>query len=144
MNCSTNACHPLGGSPRNDAGGAQKRSNNSSIGGVHDSTIKRTLTRLQDAERKAAWWKVARRAAELLHEQFGIQRLAVIGDLVRDAPLNVWSEITLVAWDMPRDHVPVRHALWELSRDPLIDLIDVEWATPAQRESIAHEAVMLD
>ena len=86
---------------------------------------------------------MARRAAALLREQFGIQGVAVIGDLTRDAPLNVWSEITLVTLDMPRNNMPVFDALWKLSREPRIELIEAERGTRAQREAIAREAVML-
>ena len=56
--------------------------------------------------------------------------------------LNICSDITLVGWDLPRNDMPVWRALWELSRDPSIDLIDAETATPARREAIAREAVL--
>ncbi len=97
-----------------------------------------------DADRRAAWWAVARRAAELLREQFGVKRLGLIGDLTRATPLNLWSEITLVVWDWPLEG---EHDLWQalyhLSRDPAIDLIEFAGATPAQRVAIARELVEL-
>jgi hypothetical protein len=51
----------------------------------------------------AEWWKIAKEAAALLREQHGAKRLAVTGDLVRPQPLNFWSEMTLVAYDLSRE-----------------------------------------
>ncbi|MBD1847412.1 Uma2 family endonuclease [Cyanobacteria bacterium FACHB-63] len=81
----------------------------------------------QDTQRKADWWKIARQAAELLREQFGLTRIGVIGDLVRPQPLNYWSEITLVSWDQDiSEHWKIYEALLRLSRDPEINLLRAE------------------
>jgi Uma2 family endonuclease len=100
----------------------------------------------EDAERRVQWWAAARRAAELLRERFGVGRLVVIGDLVRPAPLNLWSMITLVAFDLGRSRssFDAYQAIDEaLGDDPPIDLISAEHATKAQREAIDGEAVEL-
>lgn len=99
--------------------------------------------RQQDAGRRDAWWSAARQVAELLRERFGIRRLAVIGELVRPAPLHYWSEITLVAWDLPRHDYELYHALYELINEPNVTLINAQEASPSQRDAIAREAVEL-
>jgi Uma2 family endonuclease len=96
---------------------------------------------LNDAGQRDAWWGIARQAAALLRERFAVQRVAVIGDLVRSTPLNFWSEITLVAWGLPHDHYGIYKVLDELAREPRIDIREAEGATPRQQAAFAQEAV---
>jgi Uma2 family endonuclease len=96
---------------------------------------------LNDAGRRDAWWSVARQAAALLRERFGVQRVAVIGDLVRPAPLGFWSEITLVAWGQPKEYYTIYQAFDELAREPRIEVRRAEEASPRQRAAFACEAV---
>jgi hypothetical protein len=77
----------------------------------------------------------------MLRERFGVQRVAVIGDLVRSAPLGYWSELTLVAWGLPRDGYAIYQALGELGREPRIDIRRAENAAPRQRAAFEREAV---
>lgn len=74
--------------------------------------IETEVNELNDAARKAEWWKIAKQAAALLREKHGAKRLAVTGDLVRPQPLNFWSEITLVVYDLARD--AYHDATWAL------------------------------
>lgn len=98
----------------------------------------------QDHQRKADWWEIARQAAELLRSQFGLTRIAVIGDLVRSQPLNYWSEITLVTWetDIP-EHWKIYDALSKLSREPEISFLRAEkdYLTAEQKNAIAQEPI---
>ncbi len=72
----------------------------------------------------------------------GVGRLAVIGDLTRQTPLNFWSEIELVAWELPAEsRMPLYEALYKLGDDPIVDLIEAERATPSQRRAIEAGAV---
>jgi hypothetical protein len=99
--------------------------------------------RRHDAGRRDQWWTLARQAADILRERFGVRQVAVIGDLVRPAPLHYWSRITLVVWDMPEDYVAVYVAMHAVSRDPPIEVINEPSATRRQRDMIAHEAILL-
>ena len=58
---------------------------------------------LTDAATKAEWWEVAKQAAIFLREKYGAKRLAVAEDLVAPHPLNYWSEIILVVYDLSRE-----------------------------------------
>jgi hypothetical protein len=89
------------------------------------------------------WWTLARQAADILRERFGVRQVALIGDLVRSAPLHYWSRITLVVWDMPENRLAVHLALTVVSRETRIEVIDEQWATRRQRAMIAHEAILL-
>lgn len=99
--------------------------------------------RRHDAGRRDHWWTLARQAADILCERFGVRQVALIGDLVRFAPLHYWSVISLVVWDMPENRVPVYVALAAVSRETRIELIDEQSATRRQRDLIAHEAILL-
>jgi Uma2 family endonuclease len=98
----------------------------------------------QDERRKAEWWTLARQAATILREQFGIQRVGVMGDLVHSQPLNYWSEIKLVAWEMEeRSDMDIYKALSAVSKEPEIRLLDAEkdYLTVDEKESIIQELV---
>lgn len=99
--------------------------------------------RQQDAARRDAWWSVARRTAALLRERFGVERVVVIGDLVRPDPLHFWSQLTLVGWNLPQDSYALYQALHELPDDPRIDLHAAERVSPRQQAAFAVEAVAL-
>jgi hypothetical protein len=88
---------------------------------------------LSDAERRDQWWSVAQQAAALLQERFGAARVAVIGDLLQSAPLGYWSELTLVAWSLPRHDHEIYSALDALGTAPRIEVRRAEDASPRQR-----------
>ncbi|MBD2068664.1 Uma2 family endonuclease [Leptolyngbya sp. FACHB-671] len=99
----------------------------------------RVLSMQQDEQRKAEWWQLAQQAASVLREQFGIQRVGVIGDLVCPQPLNYWSEIQLVVWEMDRrSGLDIYKALSAVSEEPKIQLINVEkdYLTTEEKEVI--------
>ena len=80
-----------------------------------------------DAARKEDWWRIAREVAALLRERFGAQQVAVAGDLVRDRPLNYWSEIELIARDLPSSAVSeASWALYQAYKDPNVHLLE-DW-----------------
>jgi len=93
-------------------------------------------------EHKAQVWQLVHQAAKLLREQYGATRLGVIGDLVKPDPLNFWSEITLIAWNLPSPVIRKPYlAVSELSESPKIHLLEVEDATPTQQQAIASESI---
>jgi Uma2 family endonuclease/predicted nucleotidyltransferase len=96
-----------------------------------------------DTERKAAWWQLARQAAAMLREKYGMTRLGVIGDLVRSEPLNYWSEIGIVTWGLERSNYQAYQDLSLLSQNPEIKIISAEreYLRAEQKYSIANELV---
>ena len=59
-------------------------------------------TEARDRQVRDTWWQKARQIAAMLRDKHGLKRIGVTGDLVKDQPLNFWSELTLVIWDLPR------------------------------------------
>lgn len=100
--------------------------------------------RAADAGRREHWWDVARRAAADLRDSFGYGRLVVIGDLARPRPLNLWSDITLVAFDMPKRQSTwdASHFLYErYSDEPDVNLLKHEHASRSEQEEAAVRGV---
>lgn len=54
-----------------------------------------------EQEIRAEWRRKAVRAANDLRSQFGLNRIAITGDLLSSKPLNHWSRLTLAVWDVP-------------------------------------------
>ncbi len=101
---------------------------------------------LHDAEQKAAWWAIARQAAEILHTDFGVGRLGVIGDLAMPQPLNYWSGITLVYWEKLESSWQAYDALRDIDPDRhIVDLrqVDERWLTADQLWQIERHLVEL-
>lgn len=108
------------------------------------SALLETATFIRDdRERKAAWWQIAHQAAAMLREKYGITRLGVIGDLVRSEPLNYWSEIEIVCWELERNLYQTYQDLSQLSQNPETQLISAEqkYLRAEQKHSIANELV---
>ena len=106
--------------------------------------VLRRLTREQakDAERKVTWWQTAREIAHKLVDEHGVGGVGVIGALVDDKPLNRWSQIHLVLWD-----VPDGFREWSIARslpDEIpIELIQAVWALPGDWQEIAERMKVL-
>ena len=93
----------------------------------------------QDEQRKEAWRRLARQAATILREQFGIQRIGLIGDLLRPYPLNYWSEIKLVVWETDeQSDWEIYQALSSISEEPEIQVLHAEtdYLTVDEKEAI--------
>lgn len=81
--------------------------------------------------------------ARQLREDHGVQGVGVIGALVRDEPLNVWSRIQLVMWDVPEGM-----KLWQvgqtLPEKPAIELISAVRALLGEWEEISQRMQVLE
>ncbi|NJL20025.1 MAG: Uma2 family endonuclease [Leptolyngbyaceae cyanobacterium SM1_3_5] len=76
-----------------------------------------------DRKRKAQWWQLAHQAAALLRESYGVDRISVIGDLVRSDLLNYWSDLTLVVWgDKLKHEYQIYQTLSKLGELPQLNI----------------------
>jgi len=66
-----------------------------------------------------------------------------MGALVRDEPLNVWSRIQLVIWDVPED-VQLWHLGQSLPGKPPVEVIAAVRALPGEWEEIAQQMQVLE
>lgn len=95
----------------------------------------------QDLQKRQQWWKAARVIAQQLQQEYGVGGIGVIGDLQQAKPLNCWSKICLVLWAIPQASA----RCWQIQgyRDIPVDVIAVEWATPAQWQMINQNMTVL-
>lgn len=95
--------------------------------------------RRHDAARRDAWWGRAREAAALLRERFGVQRVVILGDLVRPEPLHFWSELTLVVSDLADYSYELYTALRSLGGEPEIEVRRLEELSSRQAAALLDE-----
>ena len=87
-------------------------------------------------------WVVARRAADLLREKFGVTRIVVFGSLVHPGCFTRWSDIDLAAWGIaPDDTLRAIGAVMDLETTYEINLVDVQTARPAILKIIEKEGI---
>lgn len=91
-------------------------------------------------QRKQRAWQLAQQAAQILRNNFGAQKVAVIGSLAHEAWFTPWSDIDLVVWGIPPERFYAAvGAVAELSTEFTIDLIDAETVRSNLRETIERE-----
>ena len=87
-------------------------------------------------KRREKAWMAARRAAQLLREQFQVTRLVVFGSLARETGFNRWSDVDIAAWGLaPEDTFRAIGAVMDLDTDVPVNLVDVNTA----RDSLLAE-----
>jgi len=97
-----------------------------------------SLERYQEA------WKLAKRAAALLKENFGAGKVVVFGSLTKRLWFTRWSDIDLAAWGIPDEQFYAAvGAVTALSADFKIDLIDVNECRDSLRKAIEAEGIKI-
>lgn len=111
---------------------------------------KRTArTRLQHDEqtllvRRERAWQSARRAAERLKNEFGVQRVAVFGSLVQHDRFSLWSDVDLAAWGLSsRNWLKASAAVREIDVDINLNLVDTANCTPELLAAIERDGIDL-
>ena len=94
--------------------------------------------------RREKGWKLARKAAQILREQYHANRVAVFGSLLHESRFTQWSDVDIAAWCIPPE-LTFRAIGAVMDLDPMfeINLVDVNTCTPSLLEVIEQEAVDL-
>jgi len=94
------------------------------------------------AEREKQAWELARRAAELLREQFGATRVMAFGSLAHEGWFSPWSDVDVAAWGIRlEDTFRAIGAVMDLDAEIEVNLVDVNTCRPAVLVSIEREGV---
>ena len=89
-------------------------------------------------------WRLARRAAQLLREDFGASRVVVFGSLVQPGMFTLHSDVDLAAWGIrPEDTFRAIGAAQDLSSEIALNLVDVTMARPPLYRAIVERGVEL-
>jgi predicted nucleotidyltransferase len=90
--------------------------------------------------RAAQAWKIARRAARLLREQFHATRVVAFGSLLHEQRFHEWSDIDIAAWGIPADQTfRAIGAVMDLDQTFEINLVDVNACSLSLLASIEQE-----
>lgn len=102
-----------------------------------------TQQQQKDSQRREAWWQQAKDVAAQLKTEHDVGGVGVIGSLVEDTPLNRWSQIHLVVWDVPDDF-----NVWQfrqtLPQELPIELTEAVRALPGEWQEISERMQVLE
>lgn len=104
----------------------------------------------QMRERQEQGWEIARKCAQVLKEQFGVNKVVLFGSLLDVEQMHWRSDIDLAVWGLGEyDLFKAGAAVDRVIRDsppynfPPVDLVDVNLAKPHILEAISQEGVEL-
>jgi predicted nucleotidyltransferase len=96
------------------------------------------------AQREKRAWALARRAASLLREQFGAERVVVFGSLIHKECFTPWSDVDIAAWGIqPRDTFQAIGMVMDLDAEIELNLVDVGTCSTSLLATIEQEGVAL-
>ena len=88
--------------------------------------------------------ELARTAARLLRERFGVDRVVAFGSLAHREWFTHWSDIDMAAWGIPADQFyKAVAAVTGISREFQVNLVDPEGCSPSLQQSIEREGIDL-
>jgi len=89
-------------------------------------------------------WKLAKKAAKVLREQYHAERVAVFGSLLHESRFTEWSDVDIAAWGIAPDQTfRAIGTVMDLDSSLKINLVDVNTCTPSLLKAIEEEAVDL-
>ena len=89
-------------------------------------------------------WKLARKAAKVLREQYHAKRVAVFGSLLHESRFTEWSDVDIAVWGLAPDQTfRAIGTVMDLDSSFEINLVDVNTCTPSLLKAIEQEAVDL-
>lgn len=114
------------------------------ISGYEWVRVLRRITReqQQDAEQKEQWQQRAREIAQRLVTEHQVGGVGLIGSLLSDQPLNRWSEIHLVLWDVPNEFKKWAF-MKTVPEDTPVELTEAVWTLPGDWQEIAERMEIL-
>src|SRR5438105_4727804 len=97
-----------------------------------------------EARREQAW-EVARRAAALLKQEFGVKRVVLFGSLARGpGRFYARSDVDLAVWKLDEQrYFNAVARLLDLDPEIGVDLVEAEYAKPSLKVAIEREGIEL-
>ena len=89
-------------------------------------------------------WVLAKKAAQLLKKQFGVQKVMAFGSITQKDLYHLYSDLDIAVWGLDERHYYRAVAkLLELDPDERVDLVRIEDAGNSLRDVIHQEGVLL-
>ncbi len=109
----------------------------------HARQRQRQLNEQVQARREKAW-QVARRAAQILRDEFHVTRVVAFGSLTQEYLFHIHSDVDLAVWEMEsRPYFKAVSRLLEIDPDFNVDLVLYEDVRPSVQAVIDLEGVEL-
>lgn len=104
----------------------------------------RTRIKSQAPERLARARKIARLAAKILKEKFGVEKVALFGSTLRPSLFHLRSDVDLAVWGLDENqYFRALGVLLEIDPEISVDLIEFEFASPRMQETILRDGKLL-
>jgi predicted nucleotidyltransferase len=105
------------------------------------TAVRRQKARAQKIKvRMDKGWKLARKAAKILREQFDVKRVVVFGSLLHEKRFTEWSDIDIAAWGIPPEQTfRAIGAVMDLDSTLTINLVDVNTCPPSLLKAIEQD-----
>ncbi len=91
------------------------------------------------AKRRRRAMVIARKAADLLREEFGAKKVLLFGSLARRGSFTLFSDIDLAVEGMPSRYYAAAETVYYLTPEFKIDLVELETCPPAMRKNIERD-----
>jgi predicted nucleotidyltransferase len=89
-------------------------------------------------------WQLARRAAAMLKEQYGVSRVVLFGSLIHPDRFTVRSDVDLAAWGLTSANwLKAIGAVRNLSREIELNLVDVSTCSSELLAIVEQEGLPL-
>ena len=89
-------------------------------------------------------WALAKKAAELLKEQFGAQKVVAFGSITQKELFHLYSDMDIAVWGLDeKKYFRAVAKLLELDSSQRVDLVRIEDARGSLRSVIDQEGVVL-
>ena len=98
----------------------------------------RTQEIARESETRRAMFDKARRAAEIIKEQFAAERVALYGDYLSGKPLDFWSRASLVYWSS-EDRFEQWHKVYERIKNECgeqVEFTDFELLSESEQQAL--------
>ena len=100
--------------------------------------------RAQRELRQQQAWQLAHQAANLLKDEYGVERVVAFGSLTQADRFSAWSDVDLAAWGLTATNwLQAMAAVRDLSSEIELNLVDVSCCSPELLAVIEREGVPL-
>jgi len=109
------------------------------------TAIRREKMRISTVKtRRENGWKLAKKAAKLLRNEFQAKRVVVFGSLLHEERFTSWSDIDIAAWGIPAEQTfRAIGAVMDLDLSFEVNLVDVNTCSLTLLKAIEEEAFEL-
>lgn len=105
---------------------------------------RRRREREEVEQRRQQAWEAARQAAQMLKQDFNVERVVVFGSLARQTGFTRWSDVDIAVWGLAsKDTFRAMGAVMDMETAASLSLVDVNTVRPSLLAVIEQEGIEL-